>query len=268
MRELLPLSRLRRSGVHAAVGDRADLAALEALLISLDGNSPRPAQVPASLLDACRFGARACVGRLGAARAVLGQGGVVRPCTRGERIGDAVEDTAASLGARLDELAAEREAARGCGGCAAREVCSRCLFPAVLSDDEYCGLVRAHAERLPRLRRLLDAVEQLDEMGVAAGRLTIEVWPAPVSDGDEPFWTVERGGRVFLQRGAPRRIVAVDAVAMLPPLVEVPPLGAAVALAIARGATSRAAVAERGWAAHPPEVVEPALDAALAALSA
>jgi len=267
IRDVVPLGRVRRSGVHAGLGGDEDLAALAALLMSLDGNSLRPSHVPASLLDACRVGARGCVGRGGAARAVLSREdramGSVRPCTRGARIGDAVGDTEASLAARLEALAAEAEARRGCATCPARAACSRCLFPAIVDEATYCDFVRTHAARLPRLHRLLDAVEQLDERGVAAGRISVEIWP--VADaGAEPVWAIERAGRAFLQRGP----APPDGARPIPAgLVEVTPLGASVATALARGLTSREALAARGWAAHPPSAVEAALESALAAIA-
>jgi hypothetical protein len=154
IRDVVPLARVRRGGVHAALGGVEDLAALGALLMLLDGKSPRLAQPPASLLDACRFGARPCVGRGGAAREVLDRAtGGVRPCTLGGRIGDAVEETEASLAARLEALAADAAARRGCASCPARAVRSRCLFPAIIDEGAYCDFVRAHAARLPRLHR-------------------------------------------------------------------------------------------------------------------
>jgi hypothetical protein len=156
----------------------AQLAAPEITLV---------APLPALLLDACRYGARSCVAPRGqAAGAILDVAGGVRPCAHGQPLGRAEDSLATLVDAQraAAKAAAER---RGCAGCSARDVCSRCLFPAGFvaesaaggaspDDGAYCDFIRAQRNGLPRLRRLVETLARLDRAGVSAP-VTIQRWP-------------------------------------------------------------------------------------------
>jgi 2-polyprenyl-3-methyl-5-hydroxy-6-metoxy-1,4-benzoquinol methylase len=175
----VPLARLaHRPHAVAAIVDGEDLAALRRLLGVLEAPDARLEAPPVRLLDACRFGERACAR---AAGAILDAAGDVRPCTHGGAL--ARVDT--TLRALADALAAEARAAevrRGCAHCPAQPVCSRCLFPGPLDEPAYCALMRAHADALPRLHRLLDALQRLRW---PPGPLRLRRWPR-VLDGEAP----------------------------------------------------------------------------------
>jgi hypothetical protein len=155
-----------------------DVAALSALLAELAQPSLRfEAPLPAELLDACRFGARPCVAPRGqAAGAILDVDGGVRPCSHGAPIAGA-GDSLATLRRKQEALAAQAFARRGCRQCAARELCSRCLYPAPFADErDYCDFVRAHVNDWSRLRRLVTTLARLDRAGVRPP-LVIDRWP-------------------------------------------------------------------------------------------
>ena len=146
-------------------------------------------EAPRGLLDACRVGARVCVGPRGAAAAIV-RGHEVRPCTTGGVIGAVTDDTE-TLRQRLERRADDTAQRRGCAQCEARPVCSRCLFPAPLDEASYCGWIRAHAAGLPLLARLWLTLAALDDQGVTWGALSVRTQP----DGT---W------QVGLDSGAPR----------------------------------------------------------------
>jgi predicted RNA methylase len=221
-RDFVPLARLLRGGAGAgawgATLDAGDVAALGAIARALAVAEARFDVLPRGLLDACRFGARPCVGvERGAAGAILDDAGRVRTCAHGGVVG-AANDTRDDVAARIAALGREAEARRGCATCAARDVCSRCLFPFAVDEAAYCDFVRAHARELPLLHRLFDTIERLDETGVPDGPLALTRWPAA---RDAPFtgetpagardavlverdaWLVERGGRRMLFWRAP-----------------------------------------------------------------
>lgn len=212
-RDFVPLSRLQ-SG-HASVAGAADAAALDELLTRLIPPDTTLENVPAGLLDACRWGARECVADRGAAGAIVSADGKVRPCTHAPPLGTA-EDTLAELTARYQELAAAARARRECDACVAKNSCSRCLFPVALDDRHYCDLIRRHHSRLGILQRLTATVAQLDEKSVPEGPLKLRRWPrgdgnfdAVAQDWNQrAVWIVERGRRWFLQFS--ERLVEID----------------------------------------------------------
>ncbi len=181
-RQVVPLSRLKK-GARAAAATAADADSLAGILERLAQSTTHFQEpLPSGLLDACRWGARPCVGSGGAAGAIVDVGGAVRPCTHGGVIARA-DDSLAAVMARLDQLAMEASAARGCRSCSARAVCSRCLFPVALDEGAYCDFVRAHAPALPLFHRLMEVVSHLGGM-VEPARL--DRWPrSPVA---EPAW--------------------------------------------------------------------------------
>ena len=155
-----------------------DVAALTSLLAQLAAPElTLDVPLPALLYDACRYGARPCVAPRGqAAGAILDGEGGVRPCAHGEPLARA-EDSLAALVDQQRAAAAAAAARRDCAGCSARDVCSRCLFPAGFVDDRaYCDFIRAQRNGLPRLRRLIETLARLDRAGIAAP-LTIRRWP-------------------------------------------------------------------------------------------
>jgi len=161
-----PASRPRnvRLPMLAVVEAAADLTRLEELvaairtgLVTLDG------ELPTGLLDACRFGALPCAPAdvtKGAVGAILDRRGDVRPCTHGAPVATATTKFAElvqALGAR----AVASAATRGCETCAAKAVCSRCLFPHVIDEDAYCATIRRWADMLPDLHRVLGVLATL-----------------------------------------------------------------------------------------------------------
>jgi SAM-dependent methyltransferase len=187
---------LGRRVALAVVDDRAALAALERLCAEVaEGVVTLAGEVPAGLLDACRWGATPCVTPAvtdGAAGAMLDLAGGIRPCVHGGVVARAT-DRMADVVRALGERAAAAAARRGCASCPAAPRCSRCLFPHLLSDDEYCARMRAWAPVLPYLHRALAMLPALADrprplrlklrravpLVAAIGR----PWPTP---GDEP----------------------------------------------------------------------------------
>jgi SAM-dependent methyltransferase len=178
------LARLRSRGPAGprgavwTVATAEDVAALSSLLAQLAGPElTLAAPLPSLLYDACRYGARSCVAPRGqAAGAILDGDGGVRPCAHGQPLGRA-EDSLATLLGKQSAAAAEAAARRGCAECSARDVCSRCLFPAGFADERaYCDFVRVQRNGLPRLRRLVETLARLDRQGVVTP-VTIQRWP-------------------------------------------------------------------------------------------
>jgi 2-polyprenyl-3-methyl-5-hydroxy-6-metoxy-1,4-benzoquinol methylase len=197
LRELphVPLARLSRgSEAIAGVVDGGDVGRLRQILDALRApEAVLEPPLPTRLLDGCRFGLRRCVGEKGAAGAIVDARGEVRPCTHGGAVARA-EDPQRVVVERLEALAREAEARRGCPSCPAREVCSRCLFPTPLDEGAYCDLVRAHAAELPLLHRLVSTVNYLPDLTVP---LTVHRWPrpstpAPHADHDERLVAIAR----------------------------------------------------------------------------
>jgi SAM-dependent methyltransferase len=221
--DVVPLGRLRKGPRPAFVSDRwaslsgdDDLAAFEATLTTLAAPECVIDGVwPAALYDGCRFGARICVAEndAGAAGAVLGTDGRVRPCAHGPAYGDK-HDRVTALTGRLHAFAAEAAARRGCATCPAAAVCSRCLFPAILDENAYCDFVRRHHGALMTWHRLLPLLPGLpppfrlrrwprgetrkpsDERAatIQAGWLRGETWIVE-RDGKDPVlvWTEGKG---------------------------------------------------------------------------
>ncbi len=156
---VVPLSRLQLGGRQAtgSIESAEDLAALETQLSSLASLDATLSALPAMLLDACRFGARVCVGQggvVGAAGAILDSAGGVRACTHGDRYAT-VSDTFSVVSERLQTMRAAAEQRRGCAECPAASECSRCLYPAVTDEKSYCDLIRRHRAALPTWFRLI-----------------------------------------------------------------------------------------------------------------
>jgi radical SAM protein with 4Fe4S-binding SPASM domain len=199
-RNFVPLARLRAGGA-AAVVDGEDVDALRRILSELALPHARFEQLPAALLDACRFGARPCAK---AAGALVDTDGQVRPCTHGAAVATA-GDTLAALTARLTVLHEEAQRRRGCAACEAKPVCSQCLFPAALDEAAYCELVRAHQRVLPLFHRLLETARLLDGL---ASPILIDRWPQPSVAPSWPelarrfearsVWLVRDGARASL----------------------------------------------------------------------
>jgi hypothetical protein len=184
----------------------AELAAqLTAGLVTLSG------VLPTQLLDACRFGARACVSledATGAAGAIADVAGGVRPCTRGAVIGR-VDERMATILETERRLWEEARVRRGCQGCSARAVCSRCLFPAPFADEAaYCEWMRAQAPAVPALMRLFEALGYLNRVGPPPRRVRVKTgrtaalvaargrpWPVPASDDSRAQTVAELAAR-------------------------------------------------------------------------
>lgn len=225
----VPLARIQQAPRDAAwtIGDDADVAALTSLLAALDEHELTiDAQLPALLLDACRFGARSCVAPRGqAAGAILDSDGNVRPCTHGEPLGRG-DDSLATLLGNQQAAAARAYARRGCRECAIVDSCPRCLFPAPFSDEaSYCAFMRAHATTLPRFRRL---VETLVRLGRRGGEPPVRVrrWPRRDVAAEHPIgvafaereaWLVDVSDtqHLFWLRDATLHDVELDAISAL-----------------------------------------------------
>lgn len=147
----------KRLPMIAVVDKGADLARLEELVTAIrDGLITFDGEVPTALLDACRFGARTCVPAevtRGAVGAILDREGNVRPCTNGARVATSTT-TLAELIDTYTTRAAATARDRGCETCAAKDVCSRCLFPHLFDDAAYCTTIRRWADVLPLLDRV------------------------------------------------------------------------------------------------------------------
>lgn len=193
----VPLARLRldgaagiATGVHAVISTGADVAALRALLGQMRRGLVRiGGEVPAGLLDGCRFGAKPCLtedGSSGAAGAILDERGGVRPCSHGAAIGRA-DDAMASLQERLRLRAVEAAARRGCATCPASAVCSRCLHPGPLDEAGYCDLIRAEADLLPSLHRLIESLRPLGDGVAGPIRVKLRRTVALVAAHGRPF---------------------------------------------------------------------------------
>ncbi|MDB4966020.1 MAG: methyltransferase small, partial [Myxococcales bacterium] len=174
------LARLREAPAAAAwtVVDGADVAELGRLCAALAGDELTiDAALPSLLVDACRFGARPCVAPKGqAAGAIVDAGGEVRPCIHGQPLARATDGLAQLLAAQ-EAAAAQLWTRRGCSGCAAVEMCSRCLFPAPFADERsYCTFMRAHIATLPRVRRLVETLARLGRRGLSAP-VRVRRWP-------------------------------------------------------------------------------------------
>ena len=177
----------------AVVEQSLDLARLEELvlavrsgLITLDGD------LPTGLLDACRFGARPCAPAdvtKGAAGALLDRRGDVRPCAHGEPVATSTTTYAelvATLVARADATALRR----GCETCAAKGVCSRCLFPHVVDEQAYCATIRRWADVLPDLHRVLAVLATL-QLPTPPLRIKLRRTVALIAASGRPMQTEE-----------------------------------------------------------------------------
>jgi SAM-dependent methyltransferase len=176
----VPLARLRSAPRASAwtVASGDDLAALTALLAQLSQHELTiDAQLPALVLDACRFGARPCVAQRGqAAGAILDTDGNVRPCTHAEPLARG-DDSLATLLAHQQAAAARAYARRGCRDCAVVATCPRCLYPAPFADESaYCTFMRDHATTLPRFRRLVETLARLARRG-GEPPVRVRMWP-------------------------------------------------------------------------------------------
>jgi len=219
--EFVPLARLlgggaREGRVTATVATADDFARLGALADALGApDATLDGPLPSALLDACRFGARACVGHGAAAGAILDAAGGVRPCTHGGVVARA-EDPLARVDENLRALAAAAAARRGCAACPAEDTCSRCLFPAACDETAYCDFIRSNVRRLPILHRLLDTLAVLARADALAAPLAVRRWPrrawsiddVPPSGDDlrnlerrwnqSETWTIASGEGAFL----------------------------------------------------------------------
>lgn len=164
--ELAPATakRPKRLPMIAVVEQAADLARLEELVTAIrDGWITFDGELPIGLHDGCRFGARQCVPAevtRGAVGAILDREGYVRPCTNGGRVATSTT-TLAGLIDTYTTRAAATAATRGCETCAAKDVCSRCLFPHLVDDATYCTTIRRWADVLPQLERVTAIVAAL-----------------------------------------------------------------------------------------------------------
>jgi SAM-dependent methyltransferase len=184
---VVPLSRLRLGGQvtpappsTAVVANRDDFAALEALAAALGrGVVQLGGELPTGLLDACRFGARACVSdtdESGSAGAILDENGQLRSCCHGGVVGTLTDRVAGVLATQRALADAARER-RGCSTCAALFVCPRCLFPAFVDETAYCNAIRRMAPVLPHLRRLWDVLNHLAEEAPPARSFKLKLRP-------------------------------------------------------------------------------------------
>ncbi len=162
----VPAQQPKRLPMIAVVEQAADLARLEELVTAVrDGWVTFDGALPVGLHDACRFGAKTCVPAevtRGAAGAILDREGNVRPCTNGAPVA-----TWTTTFAELIDTYTSRAAAaaheRGCETCAAKDVCSRCLFPHLFDDATYCATIRRWADVLPQLDRVITMVGALPQ---------------------------------------------------------------------------------------------------------
>jgi len=241
---VVPLARVVASAEGrrpiAAVASADDVAALVRIAEALTAPEARwEGALPSAILDACRFGARRCVATDGAAGAIVdGASGAVRPCTDGGTVASVADGgaTLAALRARYATLATEAEARRGCAGCAAAPSCSRCLFPAALSEGDYCNLMRAHHEALAVLLRLLPTLDR------QLGPFRLRRWPHPgqrtLGDDADPLvrevqeaWTRRAAWLVDQERAADALLafLSPEGLQRLPISRELAALGAAIA---------------------------------------
>ena len=150
----------------AVVDDAADLTRLDELITAIrDGLVTIDGELPIGLHDACRFGARTCVPAevtRGAVGAILDRQGTVRPCTHGAPLATSTTTLAALIETYATRAAATAQQ-RGCETCAAKDVCSRCLFPHVFDDAGYCATIRRWADAMPQLHRVMGILSALQQ---------------------------------------------------------------------------------------------------------
>jgi hypothetical protein len=94
-----------------------------------------------SFLDECRWSSLPCPAA-DLLRINIHRSGGITPCITGGCIGE-VGDDIAVIKRRLHRYATEEKKKRGCRSCPAEKHCSRCLFPAPVTTEEFCRLQKS-----------------------------------------------------------------------------------------------------------------------------
>lgn len=85
----------------------------------------------------------------------------VKPCWNGEPVGRVGMSRSEILN-QLKNIRREKERSRGCAVCEKNTSCSGCIFPAPLSEGEYCHLKRAFdTEAVTKVIRHLDILKEI-----------------------------------------------------------------------------------------------------------
>ena len=187
---IVPLARLvgpraDRPGLRAELGGQPapaatvmqedDVAALEALLRQCaTGVLTIDDPLAFTLVDACRFGARACTEAHGA---IVDAAGGVRPCLHGRVVSDVLTSSAEHQRA-MHALRVAIEERRGCARCSAQAYCSRCVFGGPLDEARFCDFMRRHAHGLPLLHLVLHALTMCPQLAHARV-LRAKLGPSP-----------------------------------------------------------------------------------------
>ncbi|MCL5035661.1 MAG: B12-binding domain-containing radical SAM protein [Chloroflexi bacterium] len=104
------------------------------------------------LATACRFTGRLCPA-LNLQKIHVRKNGELSPCEHGcciGHVGDSLED----LKQRVEKLTRQEEKKRGCNKCRVRAHCTRCIFTAPFTAEEYCSFMR-QAGWYPRMLQFL-----------------------------------------------------------------------------------------------------------------
>jgi radical SAM superfamily enzyme YgiQ (UPF0313 family) len=117
--------------------------------------------------DECRWGSELCPA-LGFRKVVIDQKGFIRTCFNGNIIGE-LTTSQKEFKDRLRSLYQETRLRRGCDSCILQDNCSVCLFPAPLSEQDYCAIRRGFPElegfvSLMKIARMLKEVKFLDKV--------------------------------------------------------------------------------------------------------
>jgi radical SAM protein with 4Fe4S-binding SPASM domain len=121
-----------------------------------------------SIKDGCRWASRGCPAGNGE-RWLIDEQGSVRPCHSASAVAQVGERLVAAT-EQIENLRVEEEARRGCERCEVRAVCSKCLFPAPFTAEEYCALRRAD-QRLTKFVDGLHLIRSLKDSEVS-GEMT------------------------------------------------------------------------------------------------
>ncbi len=79
---------------------------------------------------------------------------------------------------RMLAIRQDLETRRGCATCPAEPSCSKCAFPAVLTEPDYCDLMRRHIATLPRFIRLTRLLVRRFPAAIGFARLAVKLGPS------------------------------------------------------------------------------------------
>jgi radical SAM superfamily enzyme YgiQ (UPF0313 family) len=90
--------------------------------------------------DECKWSAEPCPATI-VRRIIINSDGAIRTCFDGTPVGNLASDGKKTK-TQLETLQTETISRRRCDFCSVKQICSKCLFPSPLTEEEYCSLRR------------------------------------------------------------------------------------------------------------------------------